>query len=138
MRKAYGLDRPLYVQFFAWTGRALVGDFGQSYFFKDSVANLILKRLPITVTLGLVGLMAVYHVEVTLRLFLVPVVLLPVLAISERTVDSKLDTDSFIESRIFFSSFSHARGSRSRGESRAASSRAPRRARWAEIANSIR
>ena len=41
VRKAYGLDRPLYVQFFAWTGRALVGDFGQSYFFKDSVANLI-------------------------------------------------------------------------------------------------
>ena len=56
IRKAYGLDRPLYVQFFAWTGRALVGDFGQSYFFKDSVANLIQKRLPITVTLGLVGL----------------------------------------------------------------------------------
>jgi len=52
VRKAYGLDRPLYVQFFAWTGRALVGDFGQSYFFKDSVANLIQKRLPITVTLG--------------------------------------------------------------------------------------
>src|SRR5512144_1062429 len=56
VRKAYGLDRPLYVQFFAWTGRAMVGDFGQSYFFKDSVANLIQKRLPITVTLGLVGL----------------------------------------------------------------------------------
>ena len=24
VRKAYGLDRPLYVQFFAWTGRAMV------------------------------------------------------------------------------------------------------------------
>jgi len=56
VRKAYGLDRPLYVQFFAWTGRAMVGDFGQSYFFKDSVANLIQKRLPVTLTLGLVGL----------------------------------------------------------------------------------
>src|SRR5215213_4133700 len=56
VRKAYGLDRPLYIQFFAWSGRALVGDFGHSYFFKDSVANLIQKRLPITVTLGLVGL----------------------------------------------------------------------------------
>src|SRR5215216_2516814 len=56
IRKAYGLDRPLYIQFFAWTGRAIVGDFGQSYFFKDSVANLIQKRMPITVTLGLVGL----------------------------------------------------------------------------------
>ena len=24
VRKAYGLDRPLYVQFFAWTGRAML------------------------------------------------------------------------------------------------------------------
>src|SRR5580765_7335483 len=56
VRKAYGLDRPLYVQFFAWVGRALVGDFGQSYFFKDSMANLIARRMPITLTLGLVGL----------------------------------------------------------------------------------
>ena len=56
VRKAYGLDRPLYVQFFSWVGRAMVGDFGQSYFFKDSVANLIARRMPITLTLGLVGL----------------------------------------------------------------------------------
>lgn len=56
IRKAYGLDRPLYVQFFDWGFRALLGDFGQSYFFKDSVANLIAKRMPITITLGLVGL----------------------------------------------------------------------------------
>src|ERR1044071_9107222 len=56
VRKAYGLDRPLTVQFFDWVGRALVGDFGQSYFFKDSVANLIAKSMPITLTLGLVGL----------------------------------------------------------------------------------
>ncbi len=56
IRKAYGLDRPLYVQFFDWGFRALTGDFGQSYFFKDSVANLIAKRMPITLTLGFVGL----------------------------------------------------------------------------------
>src|SRR5207344_2315115 len=41
IRKAYGLDRPLYIQFFSWVGRAMIGDFGQSYFFKDSVASLI-------------------------------------------------------------------------------------------------
>jgi ABC-type dipeptide/oligopeptide/nickel transport system permease component len=56
IRKAYGLDRPQYVQFFDWIWRAVRGDFGQSYFFKDSVANLIAKRMPITLTLGLVGL----------------------------------------------------------------------------------
>src|SRR3954452_7890883 len=56
VRKAYGLDRPLYVQFANWVGRAAVGDFGESYFFKDKVSNLIAKRMPITMTLGLIGL----------------------------------------------------------------------------------
>jgi len=56
VRRAYGLDRPLVVQFFDWVGRALLGDFGQSYFFKQRVAELIGQRLPITLTLGLVGL----------------------------------------------------------------------------------
>ncbi|WP_119418621.1 ABC transporter permease [Desertibaculum subflavum] len=56
VRKAYGLDRPLIVQFGSWVGRAAVGDFGESYFFKQRVASLIGERMPITVTLGLVGL----------------------------------------------------------------------------------
>jgi ABC-type dipeptide/oligopeptide/nickel transport system permease component len=56
IRKAYGLDRPLAVQFMDWVGRAAIGDLGDSFFFKDRVATLIAKRLPITVTLGLVGL----------------------------------------------------------------------------------
>jgi peptide/nickel transport system permease protein len=66
IRKAYGLDRPLYVQFFAWVGRAMVGDFGQSYFFKDSVANLIARRMPITLTLGMVGLSLALIVSIPL------------------------------------------------------------------------
>lgn len=56
IRRVYGLDRPLYVQYFEWLGNALQGDFGESYFFRDRVANLIAARMPVTVTLGLVGL----------------------------------------------------------------------------------
>jgi ABC-type dipeptide/oligopeptide/nickel transport system permease component len=66
VRKAYGLDRPLYVQFFAWVGRALIGDLGQSYFFKDSVANLIAQRMPITFTLGMVGMSLALIVSIPL------------------------------------------------------------------------
>jgi peptide/nickel transport system permease protein len=56
IRKAYGLDRPLYIQYADWIGRAMVGDLGSSFFFKEKVSNLILARMPITMTLGLVGL----------------------------------------------------------------------------------
>ncbi|WP_135465658.1 ABC transporter permease [Crenalkalicoccus roseus] len=56
IRAAYGLDRPLVVQYLDWVGRAAVGDFGTSYFFRERVADLIAQRMPITLTLGLVGL----------------------------------------------------------------------------------
>jgi peptide/nickel transport system permease protein len=56
VRKSYGLDKPLIVQFVDWLGRAMVGDLGNSYFFKDKVVNLIVARMPITMTLGLVSL----------------------------------------------------------------------------------
>ena len=56
IRKAYGLDRPVLVQFYDWTRLALTGDFGSSFFFKDKVSTLIAQRMPVTLTLGFVGL----------------------------------------------------------------------------------
>jgi len=66
VRKAYGLDRPLAVQFFDWVGRAVTGDLGESYFFKTKVSNLIAERMPITVTLGLTGLVIALVVSLPL------------------------------------------------------------------------
>lgn len=56
IRQAYGLNRPLVVQFLDWLASAATGDLGQSYFFRERVSVLIAQRMPITVTLGLVGL----------------------------------------------------------------------------------
>ncbi len=56
IRTAYGLDRPLPQQFLAWVGAVARGDLGRSYLFREPVANLIRARLPVTLTLGLVGL----------------------------------------------------------------------------------
>jgi len=56
IRKAYGLDRPLPVQFFDWVGSAASGDLGRSYLYHAPVADLIRERLPVTLTLGLTGL----------------------------------------------------------------------------------
>lgn len=56
VRRVYGLDQPLIVQFGAWVAKAATGDFGESYFFKQRVASLIGQRMPVTITLGLVGL----------------------------------------------------------------------------------
>ena len=66
VRVAYGLDRPLTTQFFDWVGRAVTGDLGQSYFFKVPVAELIGERMPVTVTLGLTGLVIALVVSLPL------------------------------------------------------------------------
>lgn len=56
IRLAYGLDRPLPRQFLDWVVAAAQGDLGRSYLFREPVAGLIATRLPVTLTLGLVGL----------------------------------------------------------------------------------
>jgi peptide/nickel transport system permease protein len=66
VRKAYGLDRPLITQFLDWVGRAATGDLGESYFFKTPVAALIGERMPVTLTLGLTGLVIALVVSLPL------------------------------------------------------------------------
>ena len=56
IRKNYGLDRPLTVQFLDWASHAAEGDLGRSYQYRVPVADLVRDRLPVTLTLGLTGL----------------------------------------------------------------------------------
>ncbi len=52
IRHQYGLDRPLPVQYFEWLGKAAVGDFGDSLYFRTPVSALVAERLPVTLGLG--------------------------------------------------------------------------------------
>ena len=56
IRKNYGFDRPLPVQFLDWAAHAARGRSRRSYLYHAPVADLIRERLPITLTLGLTGL----------------------------------------------------------------------------------
>lgn len=51
LRREFGLDRPLYVQFFLYLGKLLTLDLGHSFLHQTSVARLILDRLPATLLL---------------------------------------------------------------------------------------
>ena len=48
-----GLDRPVHVQYAAWLGSALQGDFGLSIQNREPVLSLIGQRIPATLQLGL-------------------------------------------------------------------------------------
>jgi peptide/nickel transport system permease protein len=51
LRVKYGLDQPLYVQYFKWLGGILHGDFGTSISDNQSVSSDILARVPATLKL---------------------------------------------------------------------------------------
>ncbi len=56
VRRTYGLDRPLIVQYAEWLWRTVRGDFGTSLFFKTDVLGLVQDKLPTTLVLGLLSL----------------------------------------------------------------------------------
>ncbi len=52
IRNRLGLDQPILTQFFIWFGNILRGDFGESFFFKKAVSELIASRLEPTLALS--------------------------------------------------------------------------------------
>ncbi|MDA0996807.1 MAG: ABC transporter permease [Proteobacteria bacterium] len=56
IRRVYGYDKPIVIQYINWLGNALVGDFGHSHYLKTDVASVIFTRLPVTMTLGAAAL----------------------------------------------------------------------------------
>jgi len=56
LRAKLGLDRPLYVQYVEWAGRALRGDLGESLWTRRPVLDEIAQRLPVTLTLASLAL----------------------------------------------------------------------------------
>jgi peptide/nickel transport system permease protein len=62
----YGLDRPLYVQYFDWISKISRGDFGYSLYYKDSVGKLLKQRVPITMYLGIVSMIISISVGITI------------------------------------------------------------------------
>ncbi|HEY3066240.1 MAG TPA: ABC transporter permease [Methylomirabilota bacterium] len=66
IRARLGLDQPIVRQFVIWIGRVLRGDFGESFFFKKTVADLIVSRLEPTLALSLCSLLLAVAMAVPL------------------------------------------------------------------------
>lgn len=51
MKKAFGLDKPLYVQLWRYMRNILTGDLGFSFYYRQPVLTVILERVPATMQL---------------------------------------------------------------------------------------
>lgn len=53
LNKRYGLDQPLFVQYLRYLGRAMIGDFGVSYYYKGrEVTEIILNGFKYSLSIG--------------------------------------------------------------------------------------
>ncbi|MCY1128275.1 microcin C ABC transporter permease YejB [Frigidibacter sp. RF13] len=66
LEKQYGFDKPAYVRFFDMMGKYLRFDFGESYFRSISVIDLVLEKMPVSISLGLWSTLLAYLVSIPL------------------------------------------------------------------------
>ncbi len=57
LRHFFGLDQPIYIQFWDWVSRLAVGDMGESFRTATPVSELILSRLPVTLELTIFAML---------------------------------------------------------------------------------
>src|SRR6478735_8697143 len=60
IREKLGLNQPIWQQFGIWIGNILQGNFGESFFFKKTVAELIAQRVEPTLAVP-IGVLAAYR-----------------------------------------------------------------------------
>src|SRR5947207_6256948 len=51
VRERFGLDRPVWLQFFRYLGQVLTGNLGYSFFYNEPVLDLLLDRMGATLLL---------------------------------------------------------------------------------------
>jgi microcin C transport system permease protein len=66
IEKQFGFDKPLHVRYFDMLKSYLVFDFGESLFRDGDVIDLIVDRLPVSISLGLWSTLIIYLVSIPL------------------------------------------------------------------------
>ncbi len=66
LRKSWGLDDPIPVQYLRWVKNIAVGDFGNSYFYRKPVGEVIAAALPNTLQLNVIALFLIYGIAIPL------------------------------------------------------------------------
>lgn len=68
LRKLYGLDKPVVVQYVVWLGRALTGDLGVSISTDMPVAEEVARALVNTITIAIIAVMVAFVISLVLGL----------------------------------------------------------------------
>ncbi len=69
LRTAYGVDRPMIVQYLKWASKLLRGNFGMSIRYERPVADIIAERLPLTIIVALSTMIFTYAVAIPIGIY---------------------------------------------------------------------
>lgn len=69
LRQEYGLDQPVYVQYWLWIERVLQGDFGMSLQWHRSVADVIGDRLTLTMVVSVFALLVTWVLALPIGIY---------------------------------------------------------------------
>ncbi len=69
LRAQFGLDQPIYIQYFTWFKNVLQGNFGWSFNMQQPVAWVIGERLGLTATISIATLLFVYLVSIPVGIY---------------------------------------------------------------------
>ena len=66
LEKQFGFDKPLHERFLLMMGNYLTFDFGESYFRDTRVIDLMLEKMPVSISLGLWSMLIIYLISIPL------------------------------------------------------------------------
>ncbi|MCY4151680.1 MAG: microcin C ABC transporter permease YejB [Aestuariivita sp.] len=66
LEKEFGFDKPPLERFFTMLGNYIRLDFGESYFRSETVFNLVLEKMPVSISLGLWSTLIAYLISIPL------------------------------------------------------------------------
>ncbi len=69
LRARFGLDQPMYVQYFKWVGNLLQGDFGMSFEWRQPVSDLVWERMGLTVCLSFATLLFTWALAMPIGIY---------------------------------------------------------------------
>jgi len=69
LKRQYGLDQPMYVQYFKWVWKILHGDFGMSLGWEEPVMKVLGERIVLTIILSLFTLIFTYVVAIPIGIY---------------------------------------------------------------------
>ncbi|MFC1834548.1 ABC transporter permease [Thermodesulfobacteriota bacterium] len=69
LKQRWGLERPLYIQYFHWIWNCLRGDFGHSFEWNKPVSDLIADRLGLTILISIATIIFTWLVSIPIGIY---------------------------------------------------------------------